>query len=182
VKQDSIMRHRSNANVTVGALRSINLGALDVLPRVSSTLCTECHRPIRWWNRRIWLVDGESCAHAHCWEGKLFLKAFVADEVRRSRLMADEIRHRRVMADDIPPPRQRQFNRTDSSVHNELKGAGESARLPSEVVERVTAQLQQRTPEPILLTDEVNESNCSPSDLSTAEQVAPEPCLDKNQP
>ena len=66
------------------------LGTGDVLARVRTIPCDECLQPIRWWNRRIWLIHGERCAHLQCWKGHLFLKALVAGEIRRSQLMADE--------------------------------------------------------------------------------------------
>jgi cytoskeletal protein CcmA (bactofilin family) len=65
-------------------------GTRDVLARVRTIPCAECLQPIRWWNRRIWLVDGERCAHLQCWKSRLFFKALVADQIRSSQLMAGE--------------------------------------------------------------------------------------------
>jgi len=62
-----------------GILRTRN-----VFARFSTIPCDDCLKPIRWWNRRIWLVDGERCAHLQCWNGQLLLKALVADQIRRS--------------------------------------------------------------------------------------------------
>lgn len=61
-----------------------------MLARVKATPCDDCLQPIRWWNRRIWVIHGERCAHLKCWKDQLFLKALVAGEIRRSQLMADE--------------------------------------------------------------------------------------------
>ena len=65
-------------------------GTRDVLARIKTITCGECLQPIRWWNRRIRLVDGERCAHLQCWKGHLFFKALVADQIRCVQLMADE--------------------------------------------------------------------------------------------
>jgi len=136
---DSIRNRNTRARVAarifiLAACRSIKLGTRDVLARVRTIPCDECLQPIRWWNRRIWLVDGERCAHLQCWKGQLFLKALVADEIRRSQLMADEIPR---------SPRRRSQPSDNGSVDNELQELHASARAPLGRVERLEAQLQQ---------------------------------------
>jgi hypothetical protein len=69
-------------------LRRLNIH--DLLARLRTTPCDECLRPIRWWHRRVWLVDRQGSAHLHCWKGRLFLKEFVADQIRSVQLMTGE--------------------------------------------------------------------------------------------
>ena len=69
---------------------SQRLETREVLARFRTIQCCECPQPIRWWGRRIWRADGERCAHLKCWQGLLFFKAFVADQIRCSQLAADE--------------------------------------------------------------------------------------------
>jgi hypothetical protein len=85
------MSWSNGADVVLAVWQFINLGARNWFGRARPILCCECSHPIRWWNRRIWLVEPERCAHPLCWNGHLFLKALVADERRRSQLIADEI-------------------------------------------------------------------------------------------
>jgi cytoskeletal protein CcmA (bactofilin family) len=62
----------------------------DVFARIRTIGCDACLRPIRWWNRRVWLVGPARCVHLQCWKGQLFLKAFVADHIRSVQVSADE--------------------------------------------------------------------------------------------
>jgi hypothetical protein len=68
----------------------MSLGIRDVLAHVRTVPCEECLRTIRWWNRRVWLVDSERCVHLQCWKGQLLFIAFVADHIRSVQIMADE--------------------------------------------------------------------------------------------
>lgn len=114
------------ANFVLNAWRFLE-GARDVLWRVRTTSCDECSQPIHWWNRRVWVVNGERCAHLQCWNGQLFLKAYV-------QRMAEEIRH----------SAKRRAQPSDNDCANpELRELRLSARALRERVERVEAQLQQ---------------------------------------
>ena len=125
--QDRIAGAGRRANFILTAWRSLDLGAGDVLGRIRTTSCDECSRPIHWWNRRVWVVNGERCAHLQCWNGQLFLKAYV-------QLMAEEIRH----------SAQRRAQPSDNdSADPELRELRASARALRERVERIEAQLQQ---------------------------------------
>jgi hypothetical protein len=90
VTQDSNIRPISGARVVLGAWRSINLRARHLLARIRKDRCYDCLRPIRWWNRRVWLADGERWVHLQCWRDELFFKALVADQIRRAKVTADE--------------------------------------------------------------------------------------------
>ena len=115
------------ANFVLNAWRFLELGARDVVCRIRTTPCDECSQPIHWWNRRVWVVNGERCAHLQCWNGQLFLKAYV-------QRMAEEIRH----------SAQRRAQSSDNDcAYPELRELRSSARAIRERVERVEAQLQQ---------------------------------------
>lgn len=102
-------------------------GGRTVLARLRTTPCDECARPIRWWNRRVWAVNRERCTHLQCWNGQLFLKAYV-------QLMSEEIRHSaRVLG-------QSSDNDSADAALHELRA---SARTLRQRVERLEAQLQQ---------------------------------------
>jgi hypothetical protein len=68
----------------------MSLGIGDALARVRTVPCHECLRAIRWWNRRVWLVDSERYVHLQCWQGQLFFKALVANHIRSVQIVADE--------------------------------------------------------------------------------------------
>jgi hypothetical protein len=124
--RDSSARSSSGPNVILSAWRSRNLGARDVLARVRATPCDECSQPIRWWNRRVWVVNGQRCAHLRCWRGQLLLKAhvqFMAGEIGRSAHVAQPS--------------------ADISAYIELRALRASAQALRERVERLAAQLQQ---------------------------------------
>jgi hypothetical protein len=129
VTQDSNMGPINGANV-LGAWRSINLRARHVLARVRTDRCYDCLRAIRWWNRRVWLVDGERWVHLQCWKGELFFKELVAGQIRCSQAVADE-------NSELSPNR---------SAENELQ------ELPASAAQREQAQrliiLLQRAEEP----------------------------------
>jgi uncharacterized membrane protein len=50
---------------------------MNALTRVKAISCDECSQPIHWWNRRVWLVKHERCAHLQCWNGRQFLHTYV---------------------------------------------------------------------------------------------------------
>jgi hypothetical protein len=97
------------------------------MARFMTVPCAECCQPIHWWNRRVWLVDGDRCAHRHCWKGQLFLKAYVD-------LMAEEIRQ-------TAAPRLESHK--DESTESQLQELRAFARALRHRVERLEAQLQQ---------------------------------------
>lgn len=68
----------------------IDLRARHVFARDRTNRCFDCLRPIRWWNRHVWVVDGERWVHLQCRKGELFFKALVADQIRCARVTADE--------------------------------------------------------------------------------------------
>jgi hypothetical protein len=120
--------------LSLGACRFINLRTRDALARIRTVRCDECLRVLRWWNRRVWLVDGERCAHLECFKSRLFLKALVADEIRRWQLMAEE----------IPPSRQLRSQPGDNgSPDNGLRNLDTSATGMREPVERLEVPRQQ---------------------------------------
>jgi hypothetical protein len=98
-----------------------------MLARIRTIPCDECSQPIRWWNRRIWVVKGERCAHLQCWKGQQFLKEYV-------QLVAEEIRH------SAPLHGQPSDN---NSIDSELRELRAYARALRARVERLEAQLQQ---------------------------------------
>jgi hypothetical protein len=128
VTADTIIAGASvGANSVLAIWRSFNPGARNLLARFKTTPCDECSRPVRWWNRRIWVVNGERCAHLQCWNGQLFLKAYV-------QLMAEEIR--------LTAGRRTQPGDNDAA-DTELRELRASARALRERAERLEAQLQQ---------------------------------------
>jgi len=68
----------------------MSLGIGTARARVRTVPCGECLRAIHWWNRRVWLVDSEHYVHLQCWEGQLFFKALMAEQIRFIQIMADE--------------------------------------------------------------------------------------------
>ncbi len=84
------MRPSDGVNVISSARRGIKLDAQNTFARVKTVPCYECLRAIRWWNRRVWLVDSERWVHRHCGKSRLFLKAFMAEHIRYVQVMADE--------------------------------------------------------------------------------------------
>jgi hypothetical protein len=137
------MRPSNGVNVILGARRSTSSVMRHVLARVRSVCCDECSRPIHWWNRRVWLVDGERCAHLRCFEGYLFLKALVEDEIRSAQL---------VVADQIQAPSRSYSEPSDNgSANDELRNSDASVTAMREPVERLEGQ-QQQTEEPTAKT------------------------------
>jgi hypothetical protein len=88
----------SGRNAILAAWRPIS-SVKDALARFRTITCYECCHRIRWWKHRVCLIEGERYAHVECFKGELFLKAFVAKEIRRSRLVADEFRR----PQELPP-------------------------------------------------------------------------------
>jgi len=127
VTEDSIASAGSGANAILAAWRSLDLSGRAVLARLRTTSCDECARPIRWWNRRVWAVKRERCAHLQCWNGQQFLRAYV-------QLMSEEIRHS-AHAHSQPG--------NNDSADTELGELRAFARALRERVERLEAQLQQ---------------------------------------
>jgi hypothetical protein len=125
--RDSITRPTTLLSFVLGAWRSINLRVRELLAGLRTIRCDECLGVIRWWNRRVWLVKGERCAHLRCWQGRLFFKALVADEIRRSQIMAGEIR---------PPP--------EGSSEPGDDGAGDELRAPYETAPRASREPGER--------------------------------------
>jgi hypothetical protein len=129
------MRPSSGVNVILDAWRLINLGTHELVARVITVRCNECLRPIRWWNRRVWLVANERCAHLHCFNGQLFLRALVADEIRRSQ----------VIAGDFPPSTvTRSEPIANASADNELRNPDSPIITLEEPVEQLELDAQQR--------------------------------------
>jgi hypothetical protein len=111
----------------LAAWRFFDLNVRDMLGRLRTISCDECSRPIRWWNRRVWVADHERCAHLQCWNGQQFLKAYV-------QLMSEELRH-------SPEPAAHARDRDSSDT--ELRELRAYARALRQRVERLEAQLQQ---------------------------------------
>jgi hypothetical protein len=127
VTEDSIAGAGRGAIDIPAAWRSLGLSAHVVLARFRTNSCDECTRPIRWWNRRVWVVNDERCIHLQCWSGRLFLKAYV-------RLVSDEIRH-------FAQFRGRSSD--NDSADTELRELRAFARALHQRVERIEAQLQE---------------------------------------
>ena len=123
----SIAGAARGANAITAVWRSLELGARDMFARFKATSCDECSHPIRWWNRRVWMASREQCAHLQCWNGRLFLKAYI-------QLMSEEIRH---------SAQRRRRAPAKSSADAELHELRLFASALRERVERVEAQLQQ---------------------------------------
>jgi hypothetical protein len=134
VTPDPITRLSNGENVILGARRYVNLGMRYVFARIRTVPCGECLQPVRWWNPRVWLVDCARCAHLECFKRRLFLKALVADEIRRWQLMPEEI---------PPSPRLRSQSGDNGSPHNGLRHPDTSATGMRERVEPLEAQRQQ---------------------------------------
>src|SRR5215470_11686737 len=100
----------ANTNLTAG--RSFSQRAHDLLVWFNTIYCDECSQPIRWWNRRVWLVEEGGCAHLQCWHGQLFSKAYV-------QLVAEEIQ---LFAPEAAQPK------ANGLARRELRQLRESAR------------------------------------------------------
>jgi hypothetical protein len=127
VTPDSFAGAGRGAIDSLAAWRSLDLRVRGMLARFRASSCDECSRPIRWWNRRVWLVNDEHCAHLQCWNGRLALKAYV-------QLVCDEIKH---SAQRRSPPCD------NASVDAELRELRASARALRQRVERIEAHLHQ---------------------------------------
>lgn len=139
----SNMRPSNGVTTTFGARRSTGSVTRLILTRVRSVCCDECSRPIRWWNRRVWLVDRECCAHLQCFEGHLFFKTLVEDAARGTQLVvADQIR---------APSRSCSESSDDGPADNELRNPDTSIPAIRESVERLEGQRLQ-TEEPAAKT------------------------------
>jgi hypothetical protein len=137
------MRPSNGVNIILSARRSTNSVTRYVLARVRSVCCDECSQPIRWWNRRVWLVDRESYAHLRCFEGYLFCKEFVEDAIRSAQL---------IVADQIQAPSRSCSEPSDNgSVNNELQNPDAPVTVMREPAERLKGQ-QQQTEEPAAKT------------------------------
>ena len=86
------MHSNDAANAIPSAWRRIycRLSVRDAFARVKTVPCDECSRAIRWWHRRVWLVDNGRCVHLHCWKSQLSFKALVADHIRSMQVVTDE--------------------------------------------------------------------------------------------
>lgn len=125
------MATNDGARIILSAWRSISLSTYYVLARLSTVRCYECLRPIRWWNRRVWL-DDERCSHLQCSEGRLFLRALVAGQIQRSQLISNEV---------PPDPRGGSHLSNSGSSDNELPNL-DTATAQDEAVERLEPQQQ----------------------------------------
>jgi hypothetical protein len=107
--------------------RSLKLNAPNALARFKPILCDQCSQRVRAWHRRVWVANGERCAHLQCWNGLLFVNGY-------ARLMAEEIRRR-----------SRRYNQSSDNDHAnpELRELRESAQALRVRAERLEAQLQQ---------------------------------------
>jgi hypothetical protein len=121
--QDSTAGSGNGPNAILAAWRVLDLAASETIARLRTTSCDECTRPIRWWNRRVWLVNRERCAHPQCWSGWLFIKGHI-----------QELRH---SAQRSGQPRDK------NSADTELRELRVSAHALRERVERLEAQLEQ---------------------------------------
>jgi hypothetical protein len=135
----------------VSAWRSTRLSTCHVFARLRTVRCDECLRPIRCWNRRVWLGD-ECCSHLQCFEGQLFLRALVAGEIRRWQLIAS----------DVPlDPRGSQPSDIDSTENN-LRNPVPSTTTLSEPIELLEAAAQQReeVPKPHVVENQSSGNSC----------------------
>jgi hypothetical protein len=125
VTQDSAGPGRG-AHAIVATWQFLDLFARGVLARVRTTCCDDCAQPIRWWNRRVWLVSRERCSHLQCWNVQLFQKQYV-------QFMSEEIRNAAQLRIHIG---------ANDSDPAELMQLRTSARALRERIERLEAQLQ----------------------------------------
>src|SRR5262245_428211 len=72
-----------------------------MLARTRAIFCNECLRPIRWWNRRVALDGSKRWLHQDCWNGQLFFKALVANEIRCAKLASGKIPDSQPVADEV---------------------------------------------------------------------------------
>jgi hypothetical protein len=128
--QDSNTRGSFTAIPT--AWRSMRLRARKVLGRFKTVRCSECLRLIRWWHRRVWLVNGESGAHLECSKGRMLLTALVAREIRRFQVITGETQQTFTSPADSNRPEK-----------NELREVEASAESPSQTVEQTDASQPQ---------------------------------------
>jgi len=101
--------------------------ALGMLTRARARMCDACSRPVRCWNRRIWLVKNERCVHFACWKSRLFFKEYL-------QFMAIEIRA-------FAPPGG--YSSNGRSVNMALRELRASASALNERAGRLETQLQQ---------------------------------------
>jgi cytoskeletal protein CcmA (bactofilin family) len=107
------MRTSNLPNIIPNAWRSISSGARPMIARLRAVPCDECSQPIRSWNGRICLVDGEHWAHLQCWQRSLFRQ-------RRPQYLLGEIGIQ-ITGDEFPSPQPRS-QRDSASPNNELRG------------------------------------------------------------
>jgi hypothetical protein len=100
-------RFERSPNIVSSAWRSITLSARPMIARLRTVPCVECARPIRVWDARIWLIEGERWAHSQCWKRRLFFEGYMQST-------ADEIRGQ-IKRDEFPPARQPDFQRSDDA-------------------------------------------------------------------
>jgi hypothetical protein len=118
---------RMGANSVPIVWRSLKLNAPNALARFKPIFCDQCSQRVRAWHRRVWVANGERCAHLQCWNGLLFVNGY-------SRLMAEEIRRRPAAT----------INRAITiNANPELRELRESAQALRVRAERLEAQLQQ---------------------------------------
>jgi hypothetical protein len=105
--------------------RSVKLHMRDAFAALWTSSCEECSKPIRWWSRRVWVIESERCAHFKCWNERLFLHSYV-------QLVSEEARqcHRPHSPDPI-------------STDTELRELRAFARTVGERVQRLEEQLHQ---------------------------------------
>jgi len=131
--QDSIMHASNLPNIISSAWRSITLSARPMIARLRTMTCDECSQPIRAWNGRIWLIDGERWAHSHCWKRRLFFERYMQS-------MADEIRAQ-TEADEFPPPSQPPSQPSDNTSANSKRRSPVAPLIAlRDPVERLEAQ------------------------------------------
>jgi hypothetical protein len=155
------------ANTISAMWRHIKLRSHFMLARFRSARCYECMRAVRWWHRRIWLEDGDRrCTHMDCSRGQIFLKAFVADQIRRSKLMADEIRRLQLArAEALSPGGPSQSS--DEGSKKETQNIQTSVILLSEPID----SLQEET-QPSEASVRSDEKNPNHRDESFVEKVS----------
>jgi hypothetical protein len=107
-----------------------------MIARLRTVPCDECSRPIRAWDGRIWLIEGERWAHSQCWKRRLFFERYMES-------MADEIRGQ-IKVNEFPPSPQSCFQPSDdASANHELRSAVTPATAPREPVDQLGARQQQ---------------------------------------
>jgi hypothetical protein len=115
------------ANSSLAVWRSLGQRMRNMLAQFRTILCDECSQPIHWWNRRVWAIDGEGCAHPQCWNGRQFLKSYVQLTAEEMRISA---------ASTLQPDNNEPGN-------SELQQLRTAARVLRERAERLEAQLRE---------------------------------------